>query len=190
MTLTLTPLELQKIQEVARALAPSFTFGIYDEDDIFQEAVLFGIECLPRYDVEQSQLKTFLYTHIRNRLINLKRNHTYRKDPCNTCQDNDSCEIAHQCKMYTNWRQRQNVINPISFTDSMTSTIPSEESPILEALSNKEILSLIDKKLPVEYRKDYILFLDGVTITKKKRLKLVEILTEILREWQDEENQP
>ena len=51
-------------------LAPSFTFGYYDIEDIKQEAYIFGLESLARYD-RSRPIENFLYSHIKNRLINL-----------------------------------------------------------------------------------------------------------------------
>jgi len=182
------PSKLRKIDEVAKAMAPSFAFGIYDEDDIYQEAVILGIECLDRHDPSKSQLKTFLYTHIRNRLINLKRKKLRTRSPCISCVNKDICDDKTSCKAFTSWEGKQKLLSPTVLSDRSSIIDKNSSDSQLDLLIKKELFEIVDKKLPVEYRKDYMLFIDGVSIPKKQRLKLIEILSEILKEWQDEEN--
>ncbi len=49
-------------------------------------------------------------------------------------------------------------------------------------MQSKEMLKLIDMKLPVEYRGDYRLLLEDVKLPKSRRLKVLEVLREILYE--------
>jgi len=64
---------MEIIESIINMIAPSFTFSYYDVDDIKQEARIFALEALKRFDPEKGELRTFLLTHIKNRLINLRR---------------------------------------------------------------------------------------------------------------------
>src|SRR5947208_703774 len=76
---------VEAIEKAVGMLAPSFAFGIYDVEDIRQEARIFAIEALPRYDGVRP-LENFLYSHVKNRLINLRRDKFRRADaPCKAC---------------------------------------------------------------------------------------------------------
>ena len=73
------------IDRVAAKIARKFKFGYHDIDDMKQQARLFALECLPRYDLTRP-LENFVWTHVHNRLFNYKRDNYERPScPCKTC---------------------------------------------------------------------------------------------------------
>ena len=64
---------IETIERVATRLCRKFRFGYHEVDDIKQQASLFAWEGLEKYD-EKRPLENFLWTHVRNRLYNFKRN--------------------------------------------------------------------------------------------------------------------
>jgi DNA-directed RNA polymerase specialized sigma24 family protein len=77
----LTEAELLKaINYVVDSLAGGFTFGSYTIEDIQQEARCFALEALRKFNPNfkqsgtlEEKLRSFLFTTIRRRLMNLKR---------------------------------------------------------------------------------------------------------------------
>lgn len=72
---------IEAIDYVAKFLAAKYTFAQYGVEDLIQESHIFAYEALERFDPNfkpgndiYEKLKSFLFTHIRNRLFNLKRN--------------------------------------------------------------------------------------------------------------------
>ena len=76
---------IQIINNIANRLAGKFKFGYHDLEDMKQQARLFAWEGMENYDGIRP-LENFLWTHVRNRLYNFKRNNFGRPDkPCDSC---------------------------------------------------------------------------------------------------------
>ena len=86
---------LQIINDISNRLAAKFKFGYHEIEDMKQQARMFAWEALDRYDGVRP-LENFLWTHVRNRLYNFKRNNYSRLEkPCDTCEffKNNRCII-------------------------------------------------------------------------------------------------
>lgn len=170
-----SPDELETIMKVARSLAPRFTFGHYDADDIEQEAVLIGILALPKYDKSRGPLENFMFTHVRNRLKTFKRDKYCRPD---SPKDDDRVKQLKETK--------RNLANPIDINSIRN--IDSESNVIFEPdyaleIDIENILLQINEHLPLELRADYLRMRAGVHVAKPRRLLIEEKVNEILREY-------
>src|SRR3954453_8942961 len=86
---------LAAIEKVVGILASSFAFGYFEVEDIKQQARLFAIEAMKRYDPSRP-LDNFLYAHIKNRLINFRRDKFRRNDPpCLSCHMSIQGQTEH-----------------------------------------------------------------------------------------------
>ncbi len=167
---------LLAIEEVVNRLAPTFTFGYYDEDDLKQEGRILAMEALPRYDPTRgTSLKTFLHNHVKNRYINLKRDKYLRPVPKNVGPD----QLEHWLKRNS---VKRSLIDTLDISDDRNEPPVGEADTVVDCMQSKEMLKLIDMKLPVEYRGDYRLLLEDVKLPKSRRLKVLEVLREILYE--------
>lgn len=167
-------------------LAPTFAFGYYDVDDIRQEAYIFGLESLSRYDPSRP-LENFLYTHIKNRLINFKRDKYHRTDPpCKICHNVGKCTNGDFCDKYKAWRKRnnskQNLMRPLDIhtvSDDNEKNI-HEKQCVVDDASISECSNLIDLHLPVELRSIYLRMKSGESVPKIKKKKVEQAIKEIL----------
>ena len=76
---------LNVIDIITKKLAYKFKFGYHDIEDMKQQISIFAIEGLKNYD-HKRPLENFLWTHVRNRLFNYKRDNYQRPDkPCYSC---------------------------------------------------------------------------------------------------------
>ena len=188
------------ISKIAKRLAPKFKFGYYEVNDIEQEAFILGIEGLKDYD-EVRPLENFLWVHIRNRLKNLKRNEFERHDkPCLRCrvdaydkiQGCSQYEDPMACKPYKKWHCRnqtkKNLMAPIGFDNVRDEQ--EERMKIYhqvdDIIANRELQDIIDDKLPIYLRADYLRLLSDVHISKPRRVKVQEAIREILTELDDD----
>ena len=149
------------ITKVARRLAPKFTFGPYETEDIFQEAFIIGIEGLDKYD-EARPLSNFMFTHISNRLKNFKRDNYYRLD----------IGAAQNIQA-----RKKNINEPIdinSIHSICTADTTTDDAHI------SEILKIIDQKLPAEYRRDYLKLKANSPMPKSRKALILKVLKEIL----------
>ena len=55
-----------------------------------------------------------------------------------------------------------------------------ESEDFVERIQRDEIFDLINRRLPVEYRRDFMFFLDDVPLPKPRRDKLIEVIREII----------
>lgn len=166
--------ELNVITRVARSLAPRFTFGFYDTDDIEQEAIIIGISALPKYDEGRGPLENFMFTHVRNRLKTFKRDNFCRPD---SNKDDERIKRSKEIK--------RNLARPIDI-DSVRN-IDSESNVIFETdyaleLDIENVLTKINQNLPIELRADYLRMRAGVHVPKPRRKLIEEEVNKILRE--------
>lgn len=163
MSTELSPETIKKIQEIATGLAKRYTFPNYDKDDIEQEAFIIGLESMARYDPDRP-LENFLRVHMKNRLLNLRRDKYYRSE-------NGNAEKIQQ--------KKKKLLDASPF-DNLSFAFSSLDPNNLES---KELLEFIDKNLDSLYRADYLRFIDGKRLTKAKRLRLFNQLKDIMVEY-------
>lgn len=167
-------------------LAQTFSFGYFDSDDIRQEAYIFGLEALSRYDPSRP-LENFLYSHIRNRLINFKRDKYHRTDPpCKICAEHGKHPDGSICIKYTAWKRRnsskQNLMRPLDIQNLSDENEKSVRKivNIIDDATFSEIRNLIDGYLPIELRSIYLRIKAGETVSKAKRTKLENALRDLI----------
>src|SRR5689334_18040183 len=116
------------INKAMNLLSYSFRFGYHDHEDIKQQGTLFALEAIAKGSYDPTKpLDNFIYSHIKNRLINFKRDKFKRNDaPCIKCFEADRlCEQpTHNgefCDRYLQWRKRnvsrQNLMNPTDISN-------------------------------------------------------------------------
>lgn len=182
---------LDEINRTARLLAPSFVFGYYDRDDIEQEARMMGIQAMAKYDPARP-LPNFLYSHVRNRLINLRRDKFRRNDPpCHVCHEKQIAngpghEDGRICPKYASWRERNacksNLMRPLDIENVATEREErNRPSEVVAEAEKKEMLRIINRRLPVELRTSYLQMRDGVNLPKVRRRQVEEAVREILK---------
>ena len=184
---------LETIDKICYKLLHKFRFGYHDIEDMKQQAYIFALQGLENYDPSKP-LENFLWTHIRNRLFNFKRDKYQRPDkPCNTCEfyDKDYAKSTSQCtqfscktscKLYNNWYIKNNNkknLMQIAHTENSNS-IASKTMHFTQDVQNKEILNRVDNKIKVSLRKYYLMLLYGQKIPKKYNNLLLKHIREIL----------
>ena len=193
---------LDIIDRVANGLAYKFRFGYYDLEDIKQHAKLEALQGLDKYDPSKGKLETFLWTHVRNRLSNLKRNKFERYDkPCLHCplaaydpeckKSRNECteyEDKDNCSLYYNWLRRnsakRNLMSPVGIQnvrDEHESNM-REEQDIIEKINYETMVDLIDEKIPAVLRPLWIRMKNDIKLTKPEREKVLEAIRFILAE--------
>ena len=190
---------IQAIQTVCNALI-KFKFGPYDDDDIRQQGAVFGIEVLNagRYDPRPGPdgkptrpLANFIFTHVRNRIINFKRDKYRRTDPpCKSCHEAIPGRTEHDdgqyCLKYEAWLKRNMAKANLLCPADLAELEPSHEATTVEDdVATKELLALIDAKLPLSMRADYLRLRDGETVPKARKFEIEQVVREILQESLD-----
>lgn len=162
------------IDFVVDYLAPGFVFRPFDLDDVKQEGRAAALKSLPGFDptfkksgTMEEKLRAYLFTHVKRRLINFKRDEHSNK------------EDKYKLRNYTS--------SIYGLEDSHESQILIEEDEGL--IDRKIIKEKILSELESEYRHDYHKMISGITIPKAQRERLMTRLREILNapELQSEE---
>jgi DNA-directed RNA polymerase specialized sigma24 family protein len=187
---------LAVIQQVARRLARKFTFGYHSEADIRQQACLFAVEGLDNYD-EVRPLENFLWTHVRNRLYNYKRNNYERPDkPCFNCELynptlDHTCTGYHdqmECSLFRGWFSRNSSKRNLMSTIDLQSVHDENEDNMKtgdltsDTAMMNEFHKLLEDHLPVEFREDFIRLKHNLRLPKVRRERLIVQLKQILEE--------
>lgn len=192
---------LEIISKTVAYLAPSFRFGYFDIEDMKQEGTIFCIEALPSFDFDKScqdnvadALLTFLKTHVRWRFLNMRRKQLSRAEPplcdCTLCSNDSPNRL--DCKKYQNWVKRniskKSLMEPFDveavYHDGASHT-PNIEQNIMAS----DIKQILNEHIPASCRADYRRFVEGVSLPKNKRERLIEQIKEILaKHWGENEN--
>ena len=184
---------VQIIDGITNRLAGKFKFGYHDLDDMKQQARLFAWEGLENYDGVRP-LENFLWTHVRNRLYNFKRNHFGRPDkPCDNCPFFDKTfknergypcrafENEDECDLYSGWMKRKSTKRNLMNTANLDIDI-KQANHMDEFLDQKHIFNMIDQAIPIPYREDWIRFIHNLKLPKARRQKLIDVIRLILKE--------
>lgn len=170
------------LDNISKRLANKFRFAYHSIEDMKQQAAIFALEGLKNYD-KKRPLENFLWTHVRNRLFNYKRNNYQRPDkPCHSCPFYDkACKLSinqcekyknkNDCELYSSWAKRneakKNIIQP-NYIDSSFSH-PTHSAPLLE---NNELIKFLDSNIQSEYREIYLKLKHGIKVNKADIKKL------------------
>lgn len=183
---------LTVLDNISKRLAHKFKFAYHNFDDMKQQAAIFALEGLEKYD-QSRPLENFLWTHVRNRLFNFKRNNYQRPDkPCLKCEFydkacmNSSNECTkysdkQSCSLYASWSKRneskKNIVQPKYIEDQ---SIFAEGSSVTEFIQNQEVIDFLDKNIESEYREYYLKLKHGVKIPKSQLVKLQKYIFKLM----------
>jgi hypothetical protein len=188
---------LKIIDIIAKKLAYKFKFGYHDFDDMKQQISIFALEGLKNYD-HKRPLENFLWTHVRNRLFNYKRDNYQRPDkPCLSCPLYDphckksinQCEQypnKEDCSLYKSWTDRNSTkknlmhLNTIDEIKDYGNTFISDENLLVNSIEANELWKLIESHLTGEYRTLYLKIKSGNKVSKGDMDKLASKLREII----------
>jgi hypothetical protein len=188
---------LKIVDIIAKKLAYKFKFGYHDFDDMKQQISIFALEGLKNYD-HKRPLENFLWTHVRNRLFNYKRDNYQRPDkPCLSCPIYDphckksinQCEQyanKEDCSLYKSWTDRNSTkknlmhLNTIDEIKDYGNTFISDENLLVNSIEANELWKLIESHLTGEYRTLYLKIKSGNKVSKGDMDKLASKLREII----------
>jgi len=190
---------LNVIDIITKKLAYKFKFGYHDIEDMRQQISIFAIEGLKNYD-HKRPLENFLWTHVRNRLFNYKRDNYQRPDrPCLTCPLYDpynkeslsGCKKfknKNDCDLYASWEKRNSskknlmhltTIDEVKNYSNVFQDSKNEE-PLLNELENQEIINILEENLIDSYRSIYLRLKSGGKVSKMEKNKLCNKIKEII----------
>lgn len=173
-------------------LAPSFRFGYFDTEDMKQEGTIFCLEALDSFRFEKScqddvgdALLTFLKTHVRWRFLNMRRKQLTRLEPplcsCELCKEDSSNRL--DCKKYSNWVKRnmakKSLMEPFDVQEVYNSDVSFTTDIELDILS-ADVIEVLNHRVPSSIRGDYRRFIEGVSLPKNRREKLINEIKEII----------
>lgn len=180
---------LEAVEKAVRLLARRFVFGYFTIEDIRQQARQFALEALPKYDPSRP-LPNFLYSHVRNRLCNFKRDRFRRNDPpCARCHSGDSCPKATAsgaklCPPQANWAKRNghkaNLLRPQGLDSAPDAAISGRELPPGEEACRRETLARLDAAIPAALRPAYVRMLAGEAVPAREREAVGRFIRELL----------
>ena len=183
---------LKVLDNIGNRLANKFRFAYHEIEDMKQQAAIFAIEGLENYD-NKRPLENFLWTHVRNRLFNYKRNNYQRPDkPCLKCplfDKNFQNSVSgcskfrdkNDCEPYKAWSNRneskKNIMQPSFIEDDSQLVKPSGLNNFIE---NKEIIQFLDNSIESDYRESYLKLKHGVKLPKQQLIKLQNHIKELM----------
>lgn len=179
---------LNIIEIISKKLAYKFKFGYHDYEDMKQQISIFALEGLKNYD-HKRPLENFLWTHVRNRLFNYKRDNYQRPDkPCLSCPlyVNSSCtkySNKNDCELYYNWSNRNSVkknlmhLTTIDEIKDYANIFNTEDDVV-----NNELIRIVEEHLVGDDRITYLKVKSGSKVSKADMVKLTEKLQQIIND--------
>lgn len=174
------------VEKITKKLIYQFKFGYHTHHDIKQQAYIYAIEALQRYD-KKRPLENFLWTHIRNRLFNYKRNNYKRPDaPCVGCpfhntecadKDKDCNEFTNKldCDAFYTWHSRNTNKQKIMNFSSLDYSSNIEAKNI--SVDDQEIIDKIeDCIVDSEIRSIYIKHKNNCKVSKNDFKKMINYI--------------
>lgn len=182
---------LSVIEKVVGKISAKYKFGIYDLDDIRQEARILCMTALAQYDGERP-LENFLSIHVRNRLITLRRDkHVRYVPPCKSCPLYNKalpskCEeygSRSECDLFKKFEEklecREKFINPIDIH-----VVEGQiEGDVEGGHWRGELLGMIKEHLPAQYINDFHRFLEGAKLGQSRQAALLGAIGAIIEEF-------
>lgn len=181
---------LEVLDNISKRLVHKFKFGYHDIDDMKQQAAIFALEGLEKYD-NSRPLENFLWTHVRNRLFNYKRNNYQRPDkPCLNCplydptyrNSTSQCSKYNNkknCELYAAWSNRnenkKNIMQP-SYIDYDI----EHKNDLEHLIQNNEIISFLDENIHADHRENYLRLKHGEKLNKHKLTKLQKHIKDLM----------
>ncbi len=163
------------VTEVCHKISRRFKIGYYTPEDLYQLAWEEALEALAKTKYNQvTALEKFLYSHIRNRFVNLYRDKVFRAEaPCNTCPLRDlslpsQCRAFDdklECDKYAAWKYRNNAKQNLM---NLSYSIMDADSPVDNAYAEvdyKDYMNAIAERLPPEMVDEYYALCAGETIS-------------------------
>jgi DNA-directed RNA polymerase specialized sigma subunit len=169
------------IDKIMSSIARKYSFGVYGVDDIKQEGFILAMDALTRYN-GSAPLENFLRIHLNNRLKDFKRDNSFRiNSHCTKCATfNSECDSC--CKRQQTQDIKKNLLNPIDIQVINDDQNTVYEGSLIDTLEMVEIVDRINRRLPVEYRQDYLRVKEGLYVSKSRRLEIEVIISKIIDE--------
>ncbi len=205
------------MEAVLRALARKFCFGGFDIEDVRQQAWVFAMEALPRYDrggdledgSPRRPLANFLYVHVKNRLSNHKRNKWKRADPpcaecaaamCphmgNTGQKLAGCHGgAGPCERHKLWVKRNLTKSSLASAMAILDGEESGGGPAVEERDREQREGVVEvereygSRVPVWLRTDYLRMMAGQWVPVERKKLVRASIEEVARRRHGEEDE-
>jgi len=187
---------LSVIEQVIPVAVSKISVPGLDREDLLQEARIMALEALERYDPQPGAdgrptrpLERFLFVHVRNRTLNLRRSRFVRADPpCVQCHHAQPCrEDGQVCEAYARWKSIQDRKLKVRCPQAIDRVDDEHEkntryaSDVVENAELKEMLAKIDQHLDIELRATYLQMRAGKgNIPKAKRQAVEAAVREIL----------
>lgn len=156
--------QLQTIIKVIDRIAPRYTFGYYDVDDIKQESYIICMEGLSKYD-NSRPFENFISKHLSNRLKTLIRDKYSRSN----------IESPKHEKLNQN---KKNLMD-LKSSDGQFKIF---EEDIIDKMSTNEAIDRIMQELSPSMRNNFYRLANGVSIQSSKKNALFNKIKEILGE--------
>lgn len=168
------------VDKVCRDLSPRFVFGSYESEDIYQESIFICEDILDKYDGNRP-LENFLRVSLKNRLVNFKRDNTvYYKFLCPVCHNKDSSNCNYCIKSRIVHDVKKNIESPLNIDEIKDEQLNYEH--INRETEYNELISLINRNLPIEMRADYLKILSDVYVNKTRREEIIQRIKDILQQ--------
>jgi hypothetical protein len=194
------------IEMVISRLERRHKFGYHQDVDMHQEGWLHCIRILRRNKYDHARpLEKFLYVHVRNKFLNMKRDQYHRANsPCERCPlytddiSLNNClkfQDKSDCRKYKNWEDsnisKRNLMNLIGLD------IISDEheantkfnSNIVGSISRRETEDIIEESLPSDMLEDFRKLINAERLSKKRISEIRAEVRFILNDFEIYEDQ-
>lgn len=179
----MTEAEVVDIMERAsKRVSPKYKFGYMNDEDMVAQGIVEAIKALntekfqpkPNGDLKK-QLLNFLMVHIRNRISNFRRKHSFRYASPDSKSNKTKYNLMHPLKIHS-----QGLVN---------SEIFAQKNTIIEDISGGDIIEKIRDNISMSMLKDFVKWTNGAKLPASRKKALIDRLKEVLDGYQSPEEE-
>ena len=172
---------IDTINQVANLVAPQFVFGFNTVEDNRQNAWVFALEQLDKYQQydengNERPLANFIYTVVFRKFLNLYRNKFHKPCPVEIV----SGVMPEDEARFERWKEKNTSLKNILLPTALAEGVHSYEDFASKQVELNEISNIIDEKLSVKLRSWYLKIKSGVPIPYNKRTAVIKEIQTIL----------
>lgn len=154
---------LSYVDRIAKILGKNYKFGIYDEDDIYQEIFLLVNHAQTLYNSEKGDEFLFYFNFIKKRLATLRRDNYYNP------------KLTHIDSM--------NKINGAEEIHEGSKLVDNRDIDLID--TEDLVSSVVDSKIPASFRLNYLRLLEGAEMNWHDKDRLLTVIKNII--WANDE---
>lgn len=169
------------INNIINLLAPDFVFGFNTIEDVRQEGWIFALKILPKFNSYDERgnrrpLENFMYVGLFRSYLNYYRDHYHKPCPVQLT----SGVLPKDEQRYERWKGRNASVKKVLMPTAISESTHVYKDDEIVNIEIDEVEKIIDERLDVDLRADYLRMKSGVSIPHVRRTNVTNAVKQII----------